>query len=166
GRDDGAQPGNPGPHDGGSGGGPGGDPRGGDPRGGSGCLGRADDGWRDDLPAPRDEDAPGDDGLDETLGDAGEDDPWDPDEDDDDLAGTGPGPVWPPLGTIPPALARPTAGPADGRPVPPLLDVTVAWLTLAGRPDQPGLRGRIGPITATQARYLAGAADADPATQW
>ena len=118
------------------------------------------------MPAPRDEDAPEDDGLDGVPDRGGEDGWWDPDEDDDDLAGTGPGPVWPQLGTIPPALARPTARPGDGRPVPGLLDVTLPWLTLAGRSDAPGLLGRIGPITATQARYLAAAAATDPAVQW
>jgi hypothetical protein len=126
---------------------------------------RDGDSLPDDLPAPRDEDAPDDDGLDEVLGDADGDDPRDPDEEDDDLAGTGPGPVWPPLGTIPPPLARP-AGPVDGRPVPGLLDVTLPWTTLAGQSDTPGLLGRIGPITAEQARHLAAAADTDPATQW
>ena len=109
----------------------------------------------DDLPAPRDEDAPDDDGLEEVLGRADADDGWDPDEDDDDLAGTGPGPAWPDLGAIPPALARPTTPPMDGRPVPGLLDVTLPWSTLAGHCDTPGLLGRIGPITAEQARHLA-----------
>ncbi len=74
--------------------------------------------------------------------------------------------MWPQLGTIPPALARPTAGPVDGRPVPGLLDVTLPWTTLAGQSDTPGLLGRIGPITATQARHLAAAADTDPDAQW
>jgi hypothetical protein len=49
--------------------------------------------------------------------------------------------------------------------VPGLLDVTLPWTTLAGQSDAPGLLGRIGPITAEQARYLAAAAD-DPAAQW
>ena len=104
--------------------------------------------------------------LDETLADTNGDGRWDPAEEDDDLAGTGPGPVWPELGAIPPALARPTAGPADGRPVPGLLDVTLPWTTLAGQSQAPGLLGRIGPITAGQARHLAQAAEADPAVQW
>jgi hypothetical protein len=162
-----------GPHDGGRGdGGPGpGDdhrhgqrPQTGSHAGGSGNS-DADD-LPDDLPAPRDEDAPEDDGLDEALANAEQDDRWDPDEDDDDLAGTGPGPVWPDLGAIPPALARPTTAPVDGRPVPGLLDVTLPWPTLAGHSDAPGLLGRIGPITAGQARHLAIAAEADVAVPW
>jgi hypothetical protein len=117
----------------------------------------------DDLPAPRDEDAPPDDGLDNDPGP--QDGSWDPAEEDDDVYGTGPVPAWPALGAIPPALARP-AGPADGRPVPGLLDITVPWTTLAGLTDRPGTLGRIGPITAAQARQLAQAAQADPAAQW
>ena len=166
---EGARPDDPGPGDGGPDqhgpydGGPGGGP-------GAG-HGRRDDSRPDDLPAPRDEDAPEDDGLDEALDraadDAGEDGRWwDPDEEDDDLAGTGPGPVWPQLGAIPPALGRPAAVPADGRPVPGLLDVTLPWTTLTGQTSTPGLLGRIGPITATQARHLAAAAEADPAVPW
>ncbi len=50
--------------------------------------------------------------------------------------------------------------------MPGLLDVTLPWLTLAGQSDAPGLLGRIGPITATQARRLAAAAECDPAVQW
>jgi hypothetical protein len=73
--------------------------------------------------------------------------------------------VWPDLGAIPPALARP-ARPADGQPVPGLLDVTLPWTTLAGHADTPGLLGRIGPITAGQARHLAAAAETDPAVPW
>jgi hypothetical protein len=146
-----------GPDDGGRGhGGPDGSGPGDDP----------DAAAHDDLPAPRDEDAPEDDGLDEALANADHDDQWDPDEEDDDLAGTGPAPVWPDLGAIPPALARPTVRPADGRPAPGLLDVTLPWTTLAGQSNTPGLLGRIGPITAEQARHLASTAQADPAVPW
>jgi len=171
----GAPPDQPPPDDPGPGGGPGpGDGRGphddgrGDPRRATDSRGGgpdADD-LPDALPVPRDEDAPEDDGLDELLDRADADGWWDPGEEDDDLAGTGPAPVWPGLGAIPPALARPTSGPADGRPVPGLLDVTLPWLTLAGHSDTPGLLGRIGPITAEQARYLAQAAEADLAVPW
>jgi hypothetical protein len=115
-----------------------------------------------DLPAPRDEDVPPDDGLDDLPG-ADQAGQWDPAEDDDDLAGTRPVP-WPGLGAIPPALARPT--PEPGRPVPGLLDVTLPWTTLADLDHQPGLLGRIGPITAHQASRLAAAAADDPAAQW
>jgi len=53
----------------------------------------------------------------------------------------------------------------DGRPVPGLLDVTLPWTTLAGLSTAPGLLGRIGPVTAAQARQLAAAAGTDPAAQ-
>jgi hypothetical protein len=124
----------------------------------------SDDVRPDDRPAPRDEDAPPDDGLD----DYDTDDDLDADsaeDDDDDLAGAGPVPDWPQLGAIPPALARP-AQPADGRPVPGLLDVTLPWTTLTGQTDSPGMLGRIGPITPAQARQLAATAENDPAAQW
>jgi Domain of unknown function (DUF222) len=140
-----------------SGGGPGdgsgpGDGLGSDPGGG---------GPGDDLPTPGDEDAPDDDGLDGPD----QDRPWDSGDEDDDLPETGPAPVWPELGVIPPALGRPVQ-PADGRPVPGLLEVTVPWATWAGQAGLPGLLGRIGPITAAQARHLAHTAANDPAAQW
>jgi len=131
---------------------------------------RGDGGPWDDRPDPRDEDAPADDGLDHDDG-PGQDASGDPDDDnadDDDGPGpgpAGPGPAWPALGMIPPALARP-ARPADGRPVPGLLDLTLSWATLAGLSAAPGTLGRIGPITAAQARHLATAAATDPAAQW
>jgi hypothetical protein len=89
---------------------------------------------------------------------------WDPWESDDDLDGTGPAPVWPALGAIPPALARRT--PAAGKPPARLLDVTLPWATLTGLADAPGTLGRIGPITPAQARQLACAAVSDRAAQW
>jgi hypothetical protein len=119
-----------------------------------------------DLPAPRDEDAPPDDGLDapgerESVPGHNADD-----DDDDDRAAAGPAPPWPALGTLPPGLARPAATPG-GRPVPGLLDVTLPWATLAGLSGcGPAILGRIGPITPTQARQLAEAAEHDPAAQW
>jgi Domain of unknown function (DUF222) len=118
-------------------------------------------GW-DDLPAPRDQDAPPDDGLDD-LPDPGLGP--DPGGDDDDRYLAGPAPAWPALGAIPQGLARP-AGPVDGRPAPGLLDAVVPWATLAGFADRSGTLGRIGPITAAQARLLARAAEHDPAAQW
>jgi hypothetical protein len=119
----------------------------------------------DDLPAPLDEDAPPDDGLDDGP-EADARQGWHPDEEDDnDLYGTGPATAWPELGAIPPALAR-QGGPADGRPVPGLLDVLLPWTTLAGLSQAPGMLGRIGAVTAAQARQLARAADTDPAAQW
>ena len=118
------------------------------------------------MPAPRDEDAPEDDGLDEALDRAEEDGRWDPDEEDDDLAGTGPGPVWPQLGTIPPALARPTAGRVMGGRCPGCWMSPCPGPPWPASPSTPGLLGRIGPITATQARHLAAAAETDPAVPW
>src|SRR5262249_58483166 len=82
------------------------------------------------------------------------------------VAGAGPVPAWPARGAIPPGLARPPAGPTDGRLAPGLLDATLPWTTLAGLGDRPGTLGRIGPVTAAQARLLARAAQADPAAQW
>jgi hypothetical protein len=124
----------------------------------------ADGGLADDVPFPGDEDAPPDDGLDDTG--AGDPDSGYCAEDEDDLAAAGPAPAWPELGVIPPALARPRQEP-DGRPVPGLLDVTLPWTTLAGLPGGgPGILGRIGSITAVQARQLATVAEHDPAAQW
>jgi hypothetical protein len=110
----------------------------------------------DDTPAPRDEDAPEDDGLDQRQPD---DDLLDHDDNPDDL--TGPAPQWPELGTIPPALARP-----QDRPMPGLLEISLPWTVLAGLSDEPGILGRVGPVTAVQSRRLARAAENDPAAQW
>jgi Domain of unknown function (DUF222) len=120
-----------------------------------------------DRPDPRDEDAPDDDP---------DEDGWVGDEHGacegggDDL--TGATPEWPALGVIPPGLARhpgaqPGGGqPWSGRPGPGLLDVTLPWAVLAGWSSEPGTLGRIGPVTAIQARQLAQAAETDPAAQW
>ena len=124
----------------------------------------ADSGLADDVPFPGDEDAPPDDGLDDT----GADDPNSGcyADDADDLAAAWPAPAWPALGAIPPALARPWQEP-DGRPVPGLLDVTLPWATLAHLPGGgPGILGRIGPVTPVQTRQLTDAAEHDPAAQW
>ncbi|HEX3921725.1 MAG TPA: DUF222 domain-containing protein [Streptosporangiaceae bacterium] len=158
-------------------GGPG---RGGTGRGGSGDGNPGQDrpgddpaggGPWDDLPAPRDEDAPPDDGLDELVGQNEDGQSWDPAEEDDDPFGTGPAPQGPALGVIPPALrsaaSQPVTGrPADGRPIPGLLDVTLPWVTLTGTDARPGTLGRIGAITPVQARQLAQAAETDPAAHW
>jgi Domain of unknown function (DUF222) len=135
---------------------------------GRGPDGRGLDGGRpwDDLPAPRDEDAPPDDGIDDHRPDHEQDQEWGRCEEDDDRFETGPVPAWPALGAIPPALACRTAGLTDGRPVPGLLDAVLPWATLLGLSQAPGTLGRIGPITAAQARQLAQTAEADPAAQW
>jgi hypothetical protein len=124
--------------------------------------GGPDGGWPGDLPAPRDEDAPPDDGLDDDADDL---DGGSAEDDGDDLAGADPAAPWPGLGVIPPALARPPR-PEPWRPVPGLLDVTLPWTTLAGRAARPGALGRIGPITPAQASQLALSAANDPAAQW
>jgi hypothetical protein len=162
-----SDPGDSGPGDGAPGpGGPGdGAPGPGGPGGGPGSGGACPDaGLPDDLPAPRDEDAPPDDGLDD-AGDIGPSGQYPDDE--EDLFAPGPVPPWPGLGVIPPALARPAPAEPDGRPVPGLLDVTLPWATLAGLPGGgPGTLGRIGPVTPAQARQLARAALHGPAAQW
>jgi hypothetical protein len=121
----------------------------------------------DELPPPPDEPlhtddldgaADGMDGADDDADPGGGIDPW---EDDDDLNGAGPAPVWPALGSLPPGLARPA--PADGTPpAAGLLDVTLPWITLAGLAGRPGTLGRMGTITPAQARQLALAAASDP----
>jgi len=123
----------------------------------------------DELPPPPDGPLPADgfDGAGDGLGgdDTDTEDVFDPWESDDDPYGTGPAPVWPALGALPPGLARPL--PADGTPpAAGLLDVTLPWATLAGLADRPGTLGRIGAITPDQARQLAVAAADDPAAQW
>jgi hypothetical protein len=170
----------------------GGDPGGGDPGGGGpgsngpggggpgGGPGNNDPGapWND-LPDPSDEDAPDDDGWpgDESPSDDSQsDDSADngsaggrssPDDYREDLAGAETAPQWPALGAIPPGLVgRTGVQPAGGRPVPGLLDVTLPWTVLARLSYEPGTLGRIGPVTAVQARRLAQAAVADPAAQW
>ena len=91
------------------------------------------------------------------------------DDDDDDIADrSGAAPVWAPLpAVIPPIFGRsrsPQTG--TGRPPGGLLDVALPWSVLAGLSTEPGHLGRIGPVTAAQARRLAEAASADPAAQW
>ena len=46
-----------------------------------------------------------------------------------------------------------------------MLDLTLSWATFAEY-SAPGLLGRIGPVTATQARALAAAASTAPGTRW
>ena len=155
---DGVPPGPPG--DGPSddpGGGPPGDP-GDSPTGDPG-----DDPAASDVPPPRDQDAPRDDdpcpgGGPARAGYS------DADHDDDGWLA----PDWPGLpAAIPPAFTRPASAPVPGgRPVTGLLDVSLPWQVLAGISPGPGHLGRIGPITAAQARRLAAAAARDPGTEW
>ena len=85
---------------------------------------------------------------------------------------------------IPPAFARPgaqatsattpgpevgsttTAGSRTGGGRSGLLDVSLPWQVLAGISAAPGYLGRIGPVTATQARQIAQCAAGDPGTEW
>ena len=123
----------------------------------------------EDVPCPGDQDAPRDDhdlcpeddGAWQSMG-------WNRDEDDEGLAGSRPIPAWPALPTVlPPAFTRPASAQAGtSRPPAGLLDLALPWSTLAGLSAEPGHLGRIGPITALQARRLAEAASADHAAQW
>jgi Domain of unknown function (DUF222) len=120
------------------------------------------EGGSDDLPVPRDEDAPEDDGLDDAGREPDQDlDPWDA----DDLDPASPAPAWPQPGTIPRALARASRREA-GAPPAALLDLTLPWDNYAGLTSQPAILGRTGAITAGQARLLTQAAEHDPAAQW
>ncbi len=77
-----------------------------------------------------------------------------------------PPPAWPKVPAfLQPAPATmnhliPTTG-AGG-----LLDLRLPWATLAGLELGPGHLGRLGPITANQARHLADLATIDPNVQW
>jgi Domain of unknown function (DUF222) len=119
----------------------------------------------DDVPWPGDQDAPCDEG--DPCPDVG---PGSTEYTDDEDIGDLPesAPVWAPLpSVIPPAFGRPrSAQVGTGRPPAGLLDVAVPWSVLAGLSAEPGHLGRIGPVTAPQARRLAEAAFADPAAQW
>jgi hypothetical protein len=144
-----------------------------------------DDGVHDpwpEVPPLTDADAP-------SPGDGYADPPPEPYDDDRlrygedplDLPGTDPLPAWPPLpattGTRPlPAVGtgssgahgvRTGAGTASSqeRPGAGMLDLTLSWATFAGA-SAPGNLGRIGPVTATQARALAAAASMAPGTRW
>jgi hypothetical protein len=116
-------------------------------------------------------------------------------EDSLDLPDTGPVPAWPAIpgttstspltttGTHATAAARTgtartgtarssepsattgTAG-SPGRPAGGMLDLTLSWATFAESACAPGILGRIGPVTATQARVLAAAATNAPGTRW
>jgi hypothetical protein len=160
----------------------GGCPDGGCPDGGcpdDGCPGRdpadsrPDKGpeapWQD-IPFPGDQDAPrDDDGMYPDQGSV----PCGQDEDDDISDLSVPAPEWPTLpAVIPPAFASPGSARAGSartgmaRPPAGLLDVALPWSVLAGLSAAPGYLGRIGPVTAVQARQVAEAGAADPAAQW
>ena len=95
-------------------------------------------------------------------------DGWAGNDDDDLRPGSRPGsrppPTWPEVTAfLPPGpAAMGNLSPAGSG----LLDVQLPWSTLTGDSAEPGHLSRIGPITPTQARYLADLAVDDPAVQW
>ncbi len=97
---------------------------------------------------------------------------WDPDHGDpldhDHYADPGIIPAWPPApSAVGPIRVTSPDPPGDGRPPPGgLLDVVLPWRTLTGEADAPGTLGRIGPITAGQARQLARLGARNHATEW
>jgi hypothetical protein len=77
---------------------------------------------------------------------------------------------WPP---IPPVIPAAPADPGRARrrtpgrpPSSGLVDLTLPWITFTGTADAPATLGRIGPITAPEARRVASLALRHPATQW
>jgi Domain of unknown function (DUF222) len=125
-------------------------------------------------PPPTDADLPEDDGYRDTGPPPGGDTDWDPargDPLDDHFADPGiqwPWPLIPPTVPATPAgIATATSGGAPARPPPDgLLDLTLPWATFTGQADAPGTLGRIGPITAPQARKIGSLGLRDPRTQW
>ncbi len=135
-----------------------------------GDHGSAADRWPG-VPPLADADAPGpDDGYADPLPEPDDDDRLRYGEDPLDLPGTGPLPAWPPVpgttGTRPLTTTRDgaAASPASTGRGPGMLDLTLSRATLTGS-SAPGPLGRIGPVTATQARALAAASTA-PGTRW
>ncbi len=85
-------------------------------------------------------------------------------EADADGVGARPPPAWPEVLPLlqPGPAAMGNLSPAAGG----LLDLRLPWATLTGRSLEPGYLGRLGPITSTQASYLADLAARDPAVRW
>ncbi len=120
----------------------------------------------EDVPPPGDQDAPRPED-DYPCPDDGPDGRYRDDDDADSWPAAMPASNWPDLpAMIPPALTSPGARPLDGRPPAGLLDVSLPWETLTGTSPAPGHLGRIGPVTATQARQLAAIAATDPDAEW
>jgi hypothetical protein len=124
-----------------------------------GTAGEPADVW-DTEPPLTDADAPEDDGFRDSpppLPDGYDDDVryWG-DPLDDHFADRGTVPALPPVpATVPAAAGDARFAEGSGRPPPGLLDVSVPWATLICQSPVPGTIGRIGPVTATQARQLA-----------
>ncbi len=104
-------------------------------------------------------------------------------EDPLDLPDTGPVPAWPPVpgitGTRPTSTGATTSSTTgattssgtdtvnvQGRPAAGMLDLTLSWATFAEHASAPGTLGRVGPVTAAQARALAAAASIASGTRW
>ena len=120
-----------------------------------------------DVPPPGDQDAPRPED-DYPCPDDGPDGRYRDDDDADSWRAAMPAGDWPDLpAMIPPPFTRtPGPRPLDGRPPAGLLDVSLPWATLTGTSPAPGHLGRIGSVTATQARRLAAIAADDPGTEW
>ena len=86
-------------------------------------------------------------------------------QDDDDDEGR-PAGAWPALPGLPPVIPPAFARAGDWRPAAGLLDLSLPWQVLAGTSPGPGYLGRIGPLTADQARRLATCAARDPGAEW
>ncbi|MEP7024220.1 MAG: DUF222 domain-containing protein, partial [Actinomycetota bacterium] len=84
----------------------------------------------------------------------------------DDWPQIGPIPDWPALPGLIPPVPPGLAAPDASRPISGMLDISMPWQTLAGLSPEPGYLGRIGPISALQARQLANCASRDPGTIW
>jgi hypothetical protein len=154
-------------------------------RGTTGDFGGVADPWPE-MPTLTDADAPeSDDGYADPPPEPSDDDRLRYGEDPLDLPDTGPMPVWPPVpgttGTRPFTATGASAASSDGseagagaaagaasagRPAAGMLDLTLSWATFARSASAPGFLGRIGPVTAAQARALAAAAAMAPGTRW
>jgi hypothetical protein len=139
----------------------------------------------EDVPPPGDTDAPRDEDDYPCADNGPASGDGAPAGQDDDGADRWPAPEWPDLpAVIPPAFARPgaratsattpgseagsatAAGSRTGGGRSGLLDVSLPWQVLAGISAGPGYLGRIGPVTATQARRIAECAADDPGAEW
>ncbi|HMH91959.1 MAG TPA: DUF222 domain-containing protein, partial [Streptosporangiaceae bacterium] len=140
---------------------------------GDGATPPAADPWPE-APPLTDADLPEDDGYRDTgppLADGDTD--WDPargDPLDDHFAGPGtqwPWPAVPPaIPAVVPAVVPAVASAGGQQPLGGLLDLTLPWATLTCAADGPGVLGRIGPVTAVQARQIARLASRGYQTQW
>jgi hypothetical protein len=117
---------------------------------------------------PTDADAPEDDGFRDTpppLPEGYADVRYREDPLEDYFASRNVVPAWPKVRNA--VAAAPGAAVGSGRPAAGLLDLSLPWATFTAEAAGPGSLGRIGPVTATQARRLARlAASGDHAAQW